>query len=855
MTKGFEGAPDAHLVPREPLRLDELDRKVIEGMTGFEFGSADDVERRLRDVLESESYKAALTAWEAKKAGARGGPEGWRHHPNSSTSLGAHSPAGPGSDRSTSFDAGSVNGSSVASPSSKKSKRSSGFDFFKKKLFSSSPREERTQSQTFNGLNGTGGGAHVNGVTGIGAHPYGEAVKEELDPTRGFHPLISIYYLVREKMERERVYGPGHFASSDMSLPTSADIYAQQAPSSTTNGASSVAASVPSVGLAPPSRTARAASTGPAVPDYSMPLPRLPAPASSLAPPSSRQPSIDIPSRAGPVPRTRATMDALGLGDPSVVMQHPSADDGTTKLVPSAPSTPTTPNMPRAPSAATHRRSQSLSQPQSMPTGRTTVEPPRESSAHSSAYYQPSRPQSTHADRPQAQDVFSQPTLPPTAEDDEAVAAVSPSNEASSVAPVAIPTSSSPDTSAHGSSLARRFGSMLSRSPEDSTGKPRSSKRQSMTLPRSFSRGSGALDNLAKDLSADLPEGDMTDAFGAPLSKSAPLSGAVTAHKRAATVLESGPSARKHDRRTSIGSGVSRSATVTTGTRRASGHQSRPSTVVGDPSDWSSKSPPVASPMEEETPEQVAHRNSSRTPDASRLDVEDTKDDFKPIYLKGLFRYATFVSTHPRSSGIDPLTLCSICSVATTSTRSASALSADIQTVLKNMGIQFRPIRGGFECAHTPSIDLSSIQPSTGNGSSSLKKRPTVKRKTSKLSIGIGKKDKTEGSEVSIASTTPARDDKVLIMCQFRVIPAHVPSPAADGQLAVALFPFSLPSFLAQPPSLSSRLACKALGVSRPSAGRFDPAGLGHGRRGGRLGNVASPSVGGRQHERHGRAV
>lgn len=65
------------------------------------------------------------------------------------------------------------------------------------------------------------------------------------------------------------------------------------------------------------------------------------------------------------------------------------------------------------------------------------------------------------------------------------------------------------------------------------------------------------------------------------------------------------------------------------------------------------------------------------------------------------------------------------------------------------MGIQFRPIRGGFECAHTPSIDLSSIQPSTGNGSSSLKKRPTVKRKTSKLSIGIGKKDKTEGSEVS----------------------------------------------------------------------------------------------------------
>ncbi|KAH8105676.1 hypothetical protein DFH11DRAFT_1639345, partial [Phellopilus nigrolimitatus] len=41
---------------------------------------------------------------------------------------------------------------------------------------------------------------------------------ESADPTGGFHLLLLMYFLALEKLEHERVYGPGHFASSQMSL-------------------------------------------------------------------------------------------------------------------------------------------------------------------------------------------------------------------------------------------------------------------------------------------------------------------------------------------------------------------------------------------------------------------------------------------------------------------------------------------------------------------------------------------------------------------------------------------------------------------------------------------------------------
>ncbi|OBZ72950.1 Protein kinase kin1 [Grifola frondosa] len=67
MVRGFRGPPDSHLVHREPLRADELDRQVIRGMKGFEFGTEEEIEHRLIEVLESDAYYRAVQHWERKR--------------------------------------------------------------------------------------------------------------------------------------------------------------------------------------------------------------------------------------------------------------------------------------------------------------------------------------------------------------------------------------------------------------------------------------------------------------------------------------------------------------------------------------------------------------------------------------------------------------------------------------------------------------------------------------------------------------------------------------------------------------------------------------------------------------------
>ena len=77
---------------------------------------------------------------------------------------------------------------------SKKSKRFSGFDFYRRKLFSpsSSPPSTPLAQSPPSSM------SHLSNSSLL------ESSREPADPTYGFHPLISIYFLVREKMERER---------------------------------------------------------------------------------------------------------------------------------------------------------------------------------------------------------------------------------------------------------------------------------------------------------------------------------------------------------------------------------------------------------------------------------------------------------------------------------------------------------------------------------------------------------------------------------------------------------------------------------------------------------------------------
>ena len=86
-------------------------------------------------------------------------------------------------------------------------------------------------------------------------------------------------------------------------------------------------------------------------------------------------------------------------------------------------------------------------------------------------------------------------------------------------------------------------------------------------------------------------------------------------------------------------------------------------------------------------------------------------------------------------------------SVATTSTKPPAVIKADIRRVLDRMQVQYREIRGGFECLHMPSIDLASViadaqahQQVHDSGSR------RITRKSSKMSFGPRRKEKDAGS-------------------------------------------------------------------------------------------------------------
>ncbi|KAL1842251.1 hypothetical protein VTJ49DRAFT_5729 [Mycothermus thermophilus] len=135
MLKGYNGPPENYLPHREPLKL-PLDDEVIAHMTGFKFGSPEQIREELTKKITSPKYLAAVRRLEKERE--------------------------------------------QAPPSVKdaEKKRSFGFDFYKR-------RNSITSKETL--TNGSSEGL-----------PMGD------DPLNAFDPMISIYYLVREKFERER---------------------------------------------------------------------------------------------------------------------------------------------------------------------------------------------------------------------------------------------------------------------------------------------------------------------------------------------------------------------------------------------------------------------------------------------------------------------------------------------------------------------------------------------------------------------------------------------------------------------------------------------------------------------------
>ena len=590
MVRGFSGPPDSRLVHREPLRADELDRAVIRGMKGFDFGTEEEIEHKLVEILESESYYRAVQHWERKRMlpnGRNGNGRHWESLSNSSLAIsdGSHT----------------VNGKNDTP--SKAKRRFSGFDFYRKKFFSpaSSP-----PGSPFAGSPPTSS-SHLSNSSLTDP-----SQREPPDPTYGFHPLISIYFLSREKMEREKVYGPGHFANSNLSLEASAQADAN--PSGDSHAENAKQLSQPTLRSKKDPVSAK--------PDYSMPLPRLPAPE------TSHYSGMSYDAAPGPTP---SPMSATFAAQPRA-RDAALAVPRTTVTAASAPNSPAKGSLPlpRAPAASAqsaHRRSHSLTGQRPVSSrplfNGGGVEPVNEN-ATLSIRPDPAALEPPRSAGPQRISYAEQQAHVPQHDDFEQK----------------VPMSA-------GATLVRRFGSLIT-GRGDGDGSRRSmsgtikrgsifntvSPRPSAEVSEKVVDEHGLL--VDEKRSAEVRRsGESTPVGTVTQSHSQPIG---TPHRRAATVLDPQGRHARHERRNSAGPALFASAVGSVGRRR------RPST--GYSTDYRAPLTDRLFGRTDEEDEGAEVQDEPSSPDAAtpshRADESAGEEkDFKPVYLKGLFRCAT----------------------------------------------------------------------------------------------------------------------------------------------------------------------------------------------------------------------
>lgn len=683
-------------------------------MKGFEFGTEEEIEKKLLEVLESDAYHRAVQYWERKRGinnGRNGVVNGKHWDSPSNTSLGYES----------------AKADLTASPS-KKSKRFSGFEFYRRKLFSpasSPPTTPMSQSPP-------NSQSHLS---------LGDT-REPADPTYGFHPLISIYFLAREKMERERVYGPGHFASSQLSLTTNAA--ANNNTGVRTEGDSTHATGSTKQSTNP-TKTTTTEPTSTTKADYSMALPRLPAPESSHYSGMSYEPTAATPSPTTqafhPQPRSRDSASLPikqpdGVGDLSV---QPPPPPGKTPI--------------RAPQPSTHKRSHSLSQRQNVARTWTGMFGPpntvQEEKQTTDTGDQPSIREPPKTAGPEITRFSEKMDLPPVV-DEFGEKAENTEGKAADDKAIATPAGGSPPVSA-GGSLARKFGSLLGKGDET---------RRSTT----YSKRTSILGGLTPRLSADADGGkektSMSEDRKASAEKEGPGSTSSPmimqsqsqqlpgAHRRAHTVLDSHGRSARHERRSSTGGSLLSGGTLGRHRRPSTGFSAVTRPFGAEKSFGKTEEIDEGTTNDNATEHGAAKARNGRV--AADEEVQDDKE-IKPIFLKGLFRWVK-AGTIKVFKGLTV-----IISVATTSTKNPSALKGDIRQVLDRMQIRYRETRSGFDCIHMPSIDLSSFpveqqtrhrkQGSSGSDEKTSVISRRVTKRPSKLSFRVRGKDREKEKE------------------------------------------------------------------------------------------------------------
>lgn len=320
----------------------------------------------------------------------------------------------------------------------------------------------------------------------------------------------------------------------------------------------------------------------------------------------------------------------------------------------------------------------------------------------------------------------------------------------------------------YGANLARRFSTFMGRSnapSSDADAKERKKQNRMSTgvllgnsLPRRGSANTG-LSGVDEADSLNDGESESQQATGnATVRRSGTLGNMPMSRANGRTMAESSPSGAA-----SVGRAAGLSMSPASGSSRRSGMPASVSTPLNNVF----VSPGMAEAQRDEQQQQSITPSTSTgwfgpttpgqaevMPNLTRRRLfggdggESAETSSKPIFLKGLF------------------------SVQTTSTKPRTVIHASLVKVLDRIGVQYREIRGGYECVHLPSLDFSGSD-SLGRGNARIAvdalgnatTSPPVagetlpgtddmyrepKRKTSRLSLMPGRnKDKDRAGSVN----------------------------------------------------------------------------------------------------------
>lgn len=676
MVKGYDGAPNAHLTTRQPLRPQTVDPEVVKGMTGFEFGTPADIEARLMEILTGDAYQAALQAWDSKTSG---------FSPISA------SPSVSGSVLDVPLGRAGTRGS-MDLKAKTGSKRFSGIDFYRKKISSNSLFGTKDDVGSVNGHS-----TSQNGYGNLGG-AWTSAGKEPLDPTRGFHPLISIYFLVSEKMEREKLYGHSFFASSNVSLAgaTSGPSAAMPGLASTRQGSQNdgaggsssmpTAADIPQEALRVPETSYVATASR-----REGPIPSLPAPPSSVRTAGSLQTTAPTP-----------VFDSREKSQPMSIMAGPPrsrayGDEVETALREKGYSAPNPASW--NPPSGTEARLGPSARASMLPTPSSAV--PLINAKRSMSFNAGSRNGTQQITSAQGQQGQEQPPPPPLEKD---VNIAPPTIRKKSSSPdkrrsfhgllplrteaATASVGSTEETTAEGATpqtsfLSRRFSSLIGRSPSTPIDLEGREKRR---LARMSTVNTGATPPISRRGSVQ-------------------KSGLAEVQESLADEAVVRPAEEFNQRRESNQKGSSPPA-ATIG--RASGHQlatlsAAPRRPHTGPASKDGASASASNGRDSTSAQLEAARSTSTAQRSATIGSRPKSQNPVPVPTM----VPTFAERDRDSSAFKPVFLKGLFSVQTTTTKPRSVLHADLMRVFDRIGLQYRELKGGYECVHLPSLDFS----------------------------------------------------------------------------------------------------------------------------------------------------